>query len=50
MIESLKRALKRLPPLGGLIAARDALVTERDALLNPNGCSPANARRCCNSA
>jgi len=33
MIEPLKHALKRLPPLGGLIAARDALVTERDALL-----------------
>jgi hypothetical protein len=33
MIEPVKRALKRLPPLAGLIAARDALAAERDALL-----------------
>jgi predicted O-methyltransferase YrrM len=33
MIEPLKRALKRLPPLRGLLAARDALAAERDALI-----------------
>ena len=33
MLEPLKRALTRLPPLGRLIAARNALATERDALL-----------------
>ena len=33
MIEPLKRALKRLPRLGRLITARDALAAERDALL-----------------